>query len=170
MPFGNLILLLCKTWATFCHCFVHQHGHLITWVKTKNTVNYAIKKTDLICYCTSVQKKKRQKQNKKHSNLGKKQHHCYLKNHGVEFPWCIDLFGNSQNGWGFTCSRWAIEQQMRQSIFCHKPFDCYERKNKILDASDPTFMSRSDHQAEELSQGLTGILGCASKYVVNLSA
>ena len=22
--FGNLILLLCKTWATFCQCFVHQ--------------------------------------------------------------------------------------------------------------------------------------------------
>ena len=21
----------------FCHCFVHQHGRLITWVKTKNT-------------------------------------------------------------------------------------------------------------------------------------
>ena len=34
--FGNLILLLCKTWATFCHCFVDQHGRLITWVKTKN--------------------------------------------------------------------------------------------------------------------------------------
>ena len=31
-----MILLLCKTWATFCHCFVHQHGRLITWVKTKN--------------------------------------------------------------------------------------------------------------------------------------
>ena len=34
--FGSLILLLCKTWATFCNCFVHQHGRLITWVKTKN--------------------------------------------------------------------------------------------------------------------------------------
>ena len=34
--FGNLILLLCKTWATFCHCFLHQHGRFITWVKTKN--------------------------------------------------------------------------------------------------------------------------------------
>ena len=34
--FGNFILLLCKRWATFCHCFVHQHGRLITWVKTKN--------------------------------------------------------------------------------------------------------------------------------------
>ena len=34
--FGNLILLLCKTWTTFCHCFVHQRGLLITWVNTKN--------------------------------------------------------------------------------------------------------------------------------------
>ena len=34
--FGNLVLLLCKTWATFCHCFVHQHGRLITWVQPKN--------------------------------------------------------------------------------------------------------------------------------------
>ena len=34
--FGNLIILLCKTWETFCHCFVHQHGRLITWLKTKN--------------------------------------------------------------------------------------------------------------------------------------
>ena len=31
--FENLMLLLCKTWATFCHCFVHQHGRLITWAK-----------------------------------------------------------------------------------------------------------------------------------------
>ena len=29
-------LLLCKTWGTFCRCFVHQHGHLIASVKTKN--------------------------------------------------------------------------------------------------------------------------------------
>ena len=35
--FGTLIISLCKTWATFCRCFVHQHGRLITWVKTKNT-------------------------------------------------------------------------------------------------------------------------------------
>ena len=37
--FGNLILLLCKTWTTFCHCFVlyTNGGRLITWVKTKNT-------------------------------------------------------------------------------------------------------------------------------------
>ena len=28
--------ILWKTWATFCHCFVHQHGLLITWVKNKN--------------------------------------------------------------------------------------------------------------------------------------
>ena len=35
--FRNLILLLCKTWATISHCFVHQHGRLITWVKTKNS-------------------------------------------------------------------------------------------------------------------------------------
>ena len=34
--FGNLILLLCKTWATFCHSFLHKHGRLITWVKTKS--------------------------------------------------------------------------------------------------------------------------------------
>ena len=27
------VLLLCKTWGIFCHCFVHQHGRLITWVK-----------------------------------------------------------------------------------------------------------------------------------------
>ena len=38
--FGNLILLLCKTWATFCHCFVHQHGRLITWVKTKQIIKH----------------------------------------------------------------------------------------------------------------------------------
>ena len=31
--FENLILLVCKTWVTF----LHQHGCLITWVKTKNT-------------------------------------------------------------------------------------------------------------------------------------
>ena len=35
--FGNLILVLCKTWATFCHCSVHQRGLLSTWVKTKNS-------------------------------------------------------------------------------------------------------------------------------------
>ena len=34
--FRNLILLLCKTWATFCHSLVYQHGRLITRVKTKN--------------------------------------------------------------------------------------------------------------------------------------
>ena len=34
---GNLILLLCKTWGIFCHCFENQHGRLITWVKTKNS-------------------------------------------------------------------------------------------------------------------------------------
>ena len=28
--------MLSKTWATFCHCFVHQHGRLIMWVKTKS--------------------------------------------------------------------------------------------------------------------------------------
>ena len=28
--FGNLIILLCKTSASFCLCFVHQHGRLIT--------------------------------------------------------------------------------------------------------------------------------------------
>ena len=32
----NLILLLCKTWATFCYCFVHHHVRLITWVQPKN--------------------------------------------------------------------------------------------------------------------------------------
>ena len=26
-----------KIWATFCHCFVHQYGRLITWMKTKNS-------------------------------------------------------------------------------------------------------------------------------------
>ena len=30
-----MILLSCKTWATFCHCFVHQHDRLITLVKTE---------------------------------------------------------------------------------------------------------------------------------------
>ena len=30
--FGNLAPLLCKTRATFCFCFVHQHGRLITWL------------------------------------------------------------------------------------------------------------------------------------------
>ena len=34
MSFGNLILLLCKTWATFCHYLVHQHGRLLAWVTT----------------------------------------------------------------------------------------------------------------------------------------
>ena len=34
--FGNMMLLLCKTLATFCQCLKHQHGRLITWVKTKN--------------------------------------------------------------------------------------------------------------------------------------
>ena len=32
--FGNLTLLLCKTLAIIWDCFVHQHGHLITWLKT----------------------------------------------------------------------------------------------------------------------------------------
>ena len=32
--FGNLTLLLCKTWAIICYCFVHQHDYLITWLKT----------------------------------------------------------------------------------------------------------------------------------------
>ena len=31
---ANLILLFCKTWAIFCHSLVHQHGRVITWVKT----------------------------------------------------------------------------------------------------------------------------------------
>lgn len=30
----NLTLLLCKTWAIICYCFVYQHGHLISWLKT----------------------------------------------------------------------------------------------------------------------------------------
>ena len=33
---GNLILSFCKTWTTFCRCFVQQHGRLIAPVKTKN--------------------------------------------------------------------------------------------------------------------------------------
>ena len=40
--FGNLILLLCKTWATFCRCFAHQHGRLITWAKTKNRLYLSV--------------------------------------------------------------------------------------------------------------------------------
>ena len=40
--FGNLSLLLCKTWAKFCHCFVLQHGRHITWVKTKNCILNAL--------------------------------------------------------------------------------------------------------------------------------
>ena len=48
--FGNFILLLCKTWATFCHCFVLQHGRLITWVKTKNRVQIQL----LICVSLSL--------------------------------------------------------------------------------------------------------------------
>ena len=32
--FRNSILLLCKTWATFCHYLVHQHGRLLAWVTT----------------------------------------------------------------------------------------------------------------------------------------
>ena len=39
--FGNLILLLCNTWATFCRCFVHQHGRLITWVWARNSIVFA---------------------------------------------------------------------------------------------------------------------------------
>ena len=39
--FGNLILLLCKTLPTFCHCFEHQHSRLIAWMKTKN-VNFSV--------------------------------------------------------------------------------------------------------------------------------
>ena len=34
--FGNLNLLLCKIRAIICYCFVHQHGRLITWLKTIN--------------------------------------------------------------------------------------------------------------------------------------
>ena len=48
--FGNLILLLCKTWATFCHCFVLQHGRLFTWVKTKNRVQIQL----VICVALSL--------------------------------------------------------------------------------------------------------------------
>ena len=33
--FGNLILLLYKTWATHCHCLVHGQGLISTWVQTK---------------------------------------------------------------------------------------------------------------------------------------
>ena len=29
-----MTLLLCKTWAFISYCFVHQHGRLITWLKT----------------------------------------------------------------------------------------------------------------------------------------
>ena len=36
MSFGNLILLLWKTCGAIFCCFVHQHGGLITWMKTKN--------------------------------------------------------------------------------------------------------------------------------------
>lgn len=31
-----VLVILWKTWATFRHCFVHQHGLLITWAKNKN--------------------------------------------------------------------------------------------------------------------------------------
>ena len=37
----NLILSLCKTWATFCHCFVHQDGRFITRVKARNSMVFA---------------------------------------------------------------------------------------------------------------------------------
>ena len=37
-----LILLLWKTWATYCHCLVHQHDRLITWVKTKNQISLGV--------------------------------------------------------------------------------------------------------------------------------
>ena len=39
--FGTLILLLCKTWAAFCHFFVHQDGRLITWVKARNSMVFS---------------------------------------------------------------------------------------------------------------------------------
>ena len=32
--FGNLALWYCKTWGIICCCFVHQHGRLVTWLKT----------------------------------------------------------------------------------------------------------------------------------------
>ena len=32
--FGNVILVFCKTWVISCYRFVHQHGRLITWLKT----------------------------------------------------------------------------------------------------------------------------------------
>ena len=31
---GNVTLLLCKRWAIICYCFEHQHGRLVTWLKT----------------------------------------------------------------------------------------------------------------------------------------
>lgn len=31
-----VLVMLSKTWATFRHCLVHQHGLLITWAKNKN--------------------------------------------------------------------------------------------------------------------------------------
>ena len=33
---GNLTLLLCTTYGAIFYCFVYQHGHLITWMQTKN--------------------------------------------------------------------------------------------------------------------------------------
>ena len=36
--FGNSSLFLCKMQATFFFCFVHQHGRLITWMQTKNSL------------------------------------------------------------------------------------------------------------------------------------
>ena len=43
--FGNLTLLLSKTWATFCSCFDHQHGRLITWLQPGNRNARAFSKT-----------------------------------------------------------------------------------------------------------------------------
>ena len=38
--FDSWAKFLSETWAKFCRCFVHQHGRLITWVKTKNRVMF----------------------------------------------------------------------------------------------------------------------------------
>ena len=45
-----MIILLCRTWATFCHCFVLQHGRLITWVETKNRIQIQL----VICVALSL--------------------------------------------------------------------------------------------------------------------
>ena len=60
---------------------------------------------------SEVRKKKRRKR-------------VYLKNHRAEFLGRVNLLGNCYYGTGLASARWAVEQQMGQSIFFYEPTDC----------------------------------------------